>query len=993
MEFSVGKRAPAGWAVAVLLSLLRLSAGQESLAITLQLQQCSALRFFDISTLQCTECPSGTFPSSDQRVCIGCDTSTGQFYDFRTGLAITQNWTEALAQSSTSCACRTPVPSRTLLATAWSNGLRLQRCVVCPAGTSVSGTGGTTCVPDVPPPSLPPTPNEQLTQALIQLSITGVSAAAATQASIPVPSSSGGTLTLTVSQSQPLVELLGPSALSCLQGLGADRAACNAVANLCALQLYDPAVASCRMYTELVRRLGGGNTGGGTAANRNRDWRPDTGPMPWLFYGGTDYVDDPNLDLRVQFSGGSLDRGEVSLLTFVLSSYLLNGTWLGYNQWTSQFQLCGAPKNDGSRWYRYGYNYVNACSIKLEMLLADVAAAFTGAGDTVVHELFLQVGTQTLYPIPVKVTNADEARQSSANEGAVRRFFFVDKQLGYSAQSRALQAVQYPTSVYLEVMQRDSPRDKIYVPQLTISYSGWQTTSTSTVGLDATATNTERHVSFWVRYVNNGELEGKFWYAWQTILIVYLVVLAFPAMMLAVFRYMRKKRDQADLDFLLYAGVCVCDYGSFALALVLLTVTLYYLTLYKLQEEAFFLMLPDWQLYNFRVTVILAIVGQCVGIVYTIFMQIRTDVFFIDWEKSRKVLSKEGAKEEPSPVSAWRMLMVANEWNELQTVRVTYPPFTLLMMVMILVGANVYTSGQVTPDANDYNNYFGVTTSIILRMGIEAFFFLVLFIGQYLWKKLIYYPYVHNPITQFIDLMYLANISTVLFDDSHGGYYLHGRNMAQHSDTTLRELNQELLKEEEGLTAHRGLVSSSANPKLADNQAFLMYVTDSIRKTYDAKMLQLVQQATNDARNRKGSVSTFLRGTGRQSERVLSAQQDIGLLFKQMVEDVERNQATQVIDPTYTQMVLQLPPDAAVNNPAFVHDYFNTFTTTMFLGCEVRLYVFEAVFFCAVDMSLGNVAVTALLTFLVNRALTWFRAAWGEDNLSRKTLVDRHFLI
>ncbi len=28
---------------------------------------------------------------------------------------------------------------------------------------------------------------------------------------------------------------------------------------------------------------------------------------------------------------------------------------------------------------------------------------------------------------------------------------------------------------------------------------------------------------------------------------MYLVVLAFPAMMLAVFRYMRKKRDQADL--------------------------------------------------------------------------------------------------------------------------------------------------------------------------------------------------------------------------------------------------------------------------------------------------------------------------------------------------------------------------------------------------------------------------------------------------------------
>lgn len=170
---------------------------------------------------------------------------------------------------------------------------------------------------------------------------------------------------------------------------------------------------------------------------------------------------------------------------------------------------------------------------------------------------------------------------------------------------------------------------------------------------------------------------------------------------------------------------------------------------------------------------------------------------------------------------------VARDLDEAALHLPLFPPPPPTTQVMILVGANVYTSGQVTPDANDYNNYFGVTTSIILRMGIEAFFFLVLFIGQvrgggedwrtglahggcafhlrfqthlnlkllplvtprtpqYLWKKLIYYPYVHNPITQFIDLMYLANISTVLFDDSHGGYYLHGRNMAQHSDTTLR---------------------------------------------------------------------------------------------------------------------------------------------------------------------------------------------------------------
>ncbi len=36
---------------------------------------------------------------------------------------------------------------------------------------------------------------------------------------------------------------------------------------------------------------------------------------------------------------------------------------------------------------------------------------------------------------------------------------------------------------------------------------------------------------------------------------------------------------------------------------------------------------------------------------------------------------------EEAPVSCWRVLMVANEFNELMTERVTSPGFTLLMLV------------------------------------------------------------------------------------------------------------------------------------------------------------------------------------------------------------------------------------------------------------------------------------------------------------------------
>ena len=55
--------------------------------------------------------------------------------------------------------------------------------------------------------------------------------------------------------------------------------------------------------------------------------------------------------------------------------------------------------------------------------------------------------------------------------------------------------------------------------------------------------------------------------------------------------------------------------------------------------------------------------------------------------------------------------------------------------------------------------------------------------------------------------------------------------------------------------------------------------------------------------------------------------------------------------------------------------------------------MFEALFFCAIDMSIKSVAISALITYVMWRAVKWFRDSWGEDNISSKTLVDRHFLI
>jgi meckelin len=54
---------------------------------------------------------------------------------------------------------------------------------------------------------------------------------------------------------------------------------------------------------------------------------------------------------------------------------------------------------------------------------------------------------------------------------------------------------------------------------------------------------------------------------------------------------------------------------------VLISVTLYFLILYKLQAEVLLMILLNEQTENFRITVILAIVGQSVALAYTVWKQ------------------------------------------------------------------------------------------------------------------------------------------------------------------------------------------------------------------------------------------------------------------------------------------------------------------------------------------------------------------------------------
>lgn len=76
-----------------------------------------------------------------------------------------------------------------------------------------------------------------------------------------------------------------------------------------------------------------------------------------------------------------------------------------------------------------------------------------------------------------------------------------------------------------------------------------------------------------------------------------------------------------------------------------------------------------------------------------------------------------------------------------------------------------------------------------------------------------------------------------------------------------------------------------------------------------------------------------------------------------------------------------------------MHDFHHSFTRVLMYGQELRWYVFEALLFCSLDMTIYNAAVSGFITFLVILLLRCIRSHFGVSNLSRKTLVDKHFLI
>lgn len=429
----------------------------------------------------------------------------------------------------------------------------------------------------------------------------------------------------------------------------------------------------------------------------------------------------------------------------------------------------------------------------------------------------------------------------------------------------------------------------------------------------------------------------------------------------------------------------------------------YWFVFFKLQETVFIMLPADNEYYTsgneyffYEIMFHTLFWTHSLYMMYKIYQQCNTDIFFVDWEKPKT--SKQD-------VSVWRTILVANEWNEMQTQRKTSIELSLVWMGFFLIGLDLNNNATTQPNINDVSEG---NINIALRFCNTTWFFFVTFACQWLYNFLFHERYYREPRSQiFVDLCTMAKISVFIMDEPYHGYYLHCRSPYEFADGSMMQLAEQLKKEESGLTTDRRLDAPGA-PE--DCQTFELFTSPVFRSQFDKVYAALHQNNSAALAQDTGRLGHMVgraggKGRGPPPERMVSALKELNTFLQNFVEQSpppSREELRRIVrePPFFDQLVGNPPADIRASNAKCIfypdvktwlkdHNYLNV----TFLGLEPDLWISNVLTFNIVDMTFDNTAISILCTYLFHLFFVWLRGSFGQGNLASKTLVDDRFLV
>uniref|UniRef100_A0A669P3D9 Transmembrane protein 67 n=1 Tax=Phasianus colchicus TaxID=9054 RepID=A0A669P3D9_PHACC len=699
--------------------------------------------------------------------------------------------------------------------------------------------------------------------------------------------------------------------------------ACQALGNMCVMNMNSLSSSStdaCNLFQYIYA-----NTARLGIVHSIAFWRHN---LPWLYYGdqpglASQVLETNHLPTIFSFKG----RSEDVKLQFIAASYDAAGNFL---KWQSLegglLQLCPDTQTKLNAAYVFGTTYEQSCKISVSKILLD----FT---NPIFYDLFYEYngdsGQQYLWAVPVLNLNLQYS-EIYVNQGSsmnnwllTRRFFLVDTLSGRENDLGKLpRIIRIASKITISIrLVSHTQKGTIYPPLVTVAYR------------DVLVQNPDT----------------------QSVTTVFKFLLFYAG-------------DLANVFFIITVGTGI-----------------YWLVFFKAQQfVSVFLPLPS-QEKAFVTYIACAFSLKALQFLQLLVSQLTVDIFFIDWErpKGRVVKAVEGegdVKSAAAPVSIWRTYFIANEWNEIQTVRKINPLFQVLAVLFFLevVGfsnlALMDSSSSLTRSSESYI----APWSRILRFGVSAALWLAIAFLQIIFFAVFYERFVEDKLSRFVDLCCVSNISVFLLSHSCFGYYIHGRSVHGHADTNMEEMNMNLKREAENLCSQRGLLPNT------DGQTFQISISRKMRLQYD-RIHETLTRRRGPARFLDSSANTFEQST--------RAYNTMNKFLSSFIDHVHKEMDYIVKDKLLLERILGMEFMEPIDKSIFYNDEGHSFSEVLYYGNETTLLIFDILFFSVVDLATQSFVLAAILTYLQQEIFRFIRNTVGQKNLTSKTLVDERFLI
>ncbi|ELU18582.1 hypothetical protein CAPTEDRAFT_105851, partial [Capitella teleta] len=679
--------------------------------------------------------------------------------------------------------------------------------------------------------------------------------------------------------------------------------------------------------------------------------------MPWLWY-REDQADDiiENDVIPTLYKSGDF-------LQLVAAKYSVEGEFVGYVDVTQgELQVCKKPKKELRNVFRFGFQTNN-----------EVSRGILGCDFIIctLYYIYLEYtanGNKRLLAVPVMIRNYEDRLGERVNEEddknlwqLVRRFFLVDRVAGFEDSDDDTWVAHYARKMSLHIrLQEAQGQGRIFTPYLEITYEA--------VTYEQALNDEYTSASFAVYYTM--PVDGV-----QQDLTIAIGVISALATVITAFQTSTWMRRQGLLAIecasLLKFCVILCGNLASGFFVSILGFALWWFIFYKAQDSMYIVPTDD---ANYIITAYLAsaFVLGFIDIVHLVFNQVTADVFLIDWEKGQ-TRDKHAASKEGAP-SAFRTVFVANEWQEIQTLRKITPAVTLILLVGVLVFGEVQNLARFDNNAvsgddprGDYSLVFRFALGAVLYMGIAVLQWLLYLV---LWSR-----FKEHAIYNFVDLCSMCNVSVFIMTHAQYGHYVHGRSIHGRADVDLKRMAEYLNREQEDLCSDRGLVPGSSQ------QTFEVFVPRKLRAEY-----QRITQAPPPRHSSASRLSVDL-------EQKLQAYTVLNQFLQCYIDHNLKNINYRVVDRSLYEKILDTEIIQDFNSGFFYIDHGHSFDRALFYGQERRLLLFNILTFCLMDLITSNFALAAFLTFLLDEVTWRVRQAIGRSNISKKTLIDDAFLL